>query len=400
MLKERVMRKLFEVYGPDPAVQCLTRLEEELAGIQEKNYEDDVLLINKLREAAGCEISVWHNAGASFLNWLTIGTQVNPLPPHYSCAICGKTVFLSEGDAWDLPILTCCGRPLVPDGHNIPFESVRQRMASPRHQMEFGLPENFMEQAVKIIRTHYAGKLSLIPYSDPFDHEYTFALVPAEDKLPVLNEKGVWEIDVTSLFRLKYRIVKLYREEGKEKLEVLAIKTGVRPELKDLLVKPVLEAVQTQLRKEITETTEPTEAFETAKPPLQEGKLSFSLLMKMEGYLHAMYYEDNPALAMEGSSYANVFTCREDVWDIVSHAIKPEYGVSLAFAGKVTKITRMGGYTNGRMDIETEQLLKKLDVSEQWITQMKYTGYLPAKSEIIGKLVEKMTLAWYKIRAT
>ena len=33
MFKETVRKKLFDVYGPNPAVQCLLRLEEELARI-------------------------------------------------------------------------------------------------------------------------------------------------------------------------------------------------------------------------------------------------------------------------------------------------------------------------------------------------------------------------------
>ena len=186
--------------------------------------------------------------------------------------------------------------------------------------------------------------------------------------------------------------------EEKARLKALEASTGVRPEIKDLLAVPVLEAVRTRLRQEIAENPEPTEPFETAKPPLREGELSFSLLVKMAGYLHAMYYEDNPALAAEGAGYADLFTCREDVWDLVSPAVKPEYGVGQAIAGRFTDYTRMGRFTHGRMGEASELLLKKLGISDHWITQMKYTAYLPAKAALIEELLDRMRLAWYEQR--
>ena len=47
-----------------------------------------------------------------------------------------------------------------------------------------------------------------------------------------------------------------------------------------------------------------------------------------------------------------------------------------------------------------ELLLKKLEISDHWITQMKFTAYLPTKAVIIENLLEKMTFAWYEIRET
>ena len=398
MFNESIREKLYEVYGPNPPVQCLARLEEELIRIQGKKFEDDLLLFNKLREAADCEIGAGSNSGASFVNWLVMGTQVNPLPPHCRCPVCKKTVFFSEGDGWDKPALTCCGRPLLPDGHSIPFESVRQSMENPDSQLEFRIPRSFAEEAVGIIREHYAGRYNLVPFSDNFGHEFSYALVPVEDEQPALDEHGVWQTDSYSIRRMHYRIVKLFFEEEMLRLKDLETATGRKPALDDLLTATVLEAVRKRLEAEIQASTDPEEPW-TAKKPLRcEEKLSFTLLMRMEGYLHAVYLEDNPALSTGDPRYSDVFTCREDVWDLVAPAVKPEYGVSQAFAGKVTKFTRTGQFTDGRMDAGTERLLKELGISEHWITQMKHTRYLPAKAEIIGSLLRKMQLAWYELR--
>ena len=100
----------------------------------------------------------------------------------------------------------------------------------------------------------------------------------------------------------------------------------------------------------------------------------------------------------ERNGNSDVFTCCEDVWELVSPAVKPEYGVSQAFAGKVTKFTRSGQFTDGRMDAGTERLLQELGISDHWIAQMKYTCYLPAKAEIIGSLLKKIQFAWYELR--
>ena len=397
MLNENVREKLLEVYGPNPPVQCLARLEEELIQVHEKKQEDDTLLFSKLREAADCEIDAGFNSGASFLNWLVMGTRVNPLPPHYCCPVCKKAVFFSEGDGWDLPVLVCCGRPLLPDGHSIPFESIRQSMENPNSQLEFRIPQSFAEKAVGIIREHYAGRYCVIPVSTQFDHEFCFALVPVEDEQPPLDEHGVWQTDSYSIYRMHYRIVKLFCEEEMCRLKELDAGNSMKAALNDLLTAPVLEAARKRLEMEIQESADPDEPWAAAKPLLCGEKLSFSLLVRMEGYLRAVYHEDNPALSVKDTRYSDVFTCREDVWDLVSPAVKTEYGVSQAFAGKVTKFTRTGRFTNGRMDVGTEHLLRELGISDYWIAQMKHTCYLPAKAEIIGSLLRKMQFAWYEL---
>ena len=50
MFNESVRERLFEVYGPEPPVRCLARLEEEPLRIPGKQYEDDARLFHRLRE--------------------------------------------------------------------------------------------------------------------------------------------------------------------------------------------------------------------------------------------------------------------------------------------------------------------------------------------------------------
>lgn len=83
---------------------------------------------------------------------------------------------------------------------------------------------------------------------------------------------------------------------------------------------------------------------------------------------------------------------------MVSKAIKPEFGISSRYAEMITKYTRQGRFTRGRMNPETEQTLLDLGIEERWIEQMKQTCYLPFKSDLILRLLDYMGLVWYELK--
>lgn len=57
-------------------------------------------------------------------------TRTNPIEPHYFCTKCRTFEFISDiEDGYDLPPKTCqtCGTPMHRDGHNIPFDGLREQ---------------------------------------------------------------------------------------------------------------------------------------------------------------------------------------------------------------------------------------------------------------------------------
>ncbi len=163
----------------------------------------------------------------------------------------------------------------------------------------------------------------------------------------------------------------------------------MNPTIDDLLTEPVLAVTQAKLT---------TKIVEEGGFPLKIDSFSFSTLLKTIGYLESDQSEANPVFENNEAKYSDVFTCREEVWGLLCDALKREYGISMEFAKKVARNTRMGAYTRNRMDQDVEQVLRDLEISDHWITQMKETCFLRGKSDLIIHLLDIMRLTWYELR--
>jgi len=383
---------LFSIYGRNPPVQCLGRLKTEQALIG-RNFLSDALLVSKLRCEArkdGSDVSVISNYG-SLLNWLYGSTDINPLPPHYRCRECKTTIFPCTGDGWDMPVMECCGKPMIRDGHSIPIEVMLPRIEHPDWELYFRIAESFAEKAVEIIRKFYRQDYVLVPYvREDFDFtESCFALIPEQKPMPELDENGVWHTDWDELGHLGYRSIKLSSVKIKEQLREYRLKTGLNPSVNDLLAEPVLAATREKLFREI---------LDEDGPLLKPDELCFSSLLQIFGYLHSEQSEVNPVFQDKDARYSDLFVCREDVWNLLVAALDPDYGISTEFAKKVADRVRRGAYTRNRMDQDTEQVLRGIGISDHWITQMKETCYLHGKTDLITQLLEQMELTWFELQ--
>jgi DNA polymerase-3 subunit alpha (Gram-positive type) len=131
-IREMTMQTARALYGdPLPAVVA-ARLERELHAIIDSGYAVLYyiahLLVKKSNED-GYMVGSRGSVGSSLVATLTGITEVNPLPPHYRCPSrgCSYTEFVTggAGAGADLADKDCplCGRALVKDGHDIPFET-------------------------------------------------------------------------------------------------------------------------------------------------------------------------------------------------------------------------------------------------------------------------------------
>jgi DNA polymerase-3 subunit alpha (Gram-positive type) len=130
IFRQRISRRLKELYGEDPPELVRERVEAERESILDNEfanlYVTSAKLVDKSHED-GYLVGSRGSVGSSFTAYLMDITEVNPLPPHYRCENCNFTYFPDEPEAdtgIDLPAKDCpeCGEFLQRDGFEIPFE--------------------------------------------------------------------------------------------------------------------------------------------------------------------------------------------------------------------------------------------------------------------------------------
>ncbi len=135
MLRDICYNKAHEMYGEELPPIVYERLERELNSIISNGYAVMYIIAQKLvwkSNEDGYLVGSRGSVGSSFVATMSGVTEVNPLSPHYYCENCHFSDFDSEevkqysgASGCDMPDRDCpvCGKPLVKEGFDIPFET-------------------------------------------------------------------------------------------------------------------------------------------------------------------------------------------------------------------------------------------------------------------------------------
>ncbi len=129
--------KAHSMYGEKLPEIVENRLEHELTSIINNGFAVMYIIAQKLvwkSNEDGYLVGSRGSVGSSFVATMSGITEVNPLPAHYYCTECFFSDFDSEEvkdcqkrglSGCDMPDRVCpnCGKPLIKDGHDIPFET-------------------------------------------------------------------------------------------------------------------------------------------------------------------------------------------------------------------------------------------------------------------------------------
>ncbi len=135
MLHDICYTKAHALYGENLPAIVKERLDRELNSIISNGYAVMYIIAQKLvwkSNEDGYLVGSRGSVGSSFAATMAGITEVNPLQAHYRCAVCKYSDFdspevkaFSGRSGCDMPDKVCpvCGRKLVKDGFDIPFET-------------------------------------------------------------------------------------------------------------------------------------------------------------------------------------------------------------------------------------------------------------------------------------
>ena len=398
-LWQQAQNRLTEIYGTNPPAGIVGRFETEKMIIRGSGliaHFDYLAKLAAYAQEVNSHISLRGEIGNSLIAWIMGATDVNPIEPHYYCNRCKSMEFRNDvRDGWDLPPKRCaCGHMMYGDGHRIPCEAALTRLAkSP--SFDINVPPELLEAAEGLLREHFSEEAQIVPIRLDGENQQApnrFIFLGKNDPAP--EAFITWE---TYAKRYRAKIHYTFCVSGMEQaVQELCRRLNRTPDCVDFLSEEVIDAYN---RADV-----PGFLDSSVKPlrPLLEAlrPTCFSEILKAEGLQHSTgAWEDNQAEGWAAGeiSFDDLIAFREDVYDAVSGKMRDFPYAGNGMAQSIMENARMGRYYQRGMSPETENVLKALQLSPQYIDTLKKVMYLFPRAHSISYLHTEMILMWFCI---
>lgn len=446
-------------YGYDLPELVKTRLETELEFIEKNGFEFNFFIPMEVAYDSrnkGYPVMSGYVAGSSFVAYLLGMTNVNPLKPHYRCDNCDYIEFVDGYESgFDLPAKKCprCGRDLIRDGHNVPYETMFGFGGDKEPDIDLKLCEEYRIHCIDYLEKQFGkGVIRSGIYSSLHKKtaEYLvgdyisqaqrdisnkekenitelcvgafrktglnptkFFITPSgyeiEDFTPIeiieddyFGRVAVTHYDCFNALHDTLLNIDVMGYDAVQMLKLLKEKTGVEPTENDIadnaeILKAIREGNTDSLHEMCTEYVK--KMIEQIKPE------KFSDYVAVSGLAHGTgVYEDNAKeLFAEGvCGFESAIAFRENILLYLDKKRKEytektgkEAPLSYLDCYKISEITRKG---RAKRDLpEYEDALKDIGVPDWYIESMKKIKYLFPKAHSIEYMIASFKLLWYKL---
>lgn len=403
-LWEKADRELAKLYGDVsenaagnmPPMEAANRFYSEYAELKSTDQIIYFEFLSRMTEQArrsGGHIRINGGLGASFAAFLMGASEINPLRAHYYCPDCHKIQFVDGVSCgWDLPAKKCsCGRELIRDGHNIPFETLRPIICQPVHY-DLSVSQNFYQAAKEMSAVFFQGnKVVTLTKEEPGSQTY---VIP-DAELPDLEDRQELPFE-GNYDRLKvYPSITLIQNEELSAWGQLEEETGIPFEKVPFTDRKVFDAFlggDTQGIPEFRADFARSIIAESAPASIRD-------LIQIPGLCHGtgVWKENGQELVKAGHSLGDLIAYRDDVFRCIQERMMPENGSGTGYAYHVMEDVRRGVYARKGMPEAIRQQLLELGVEEWLIESFGKIQYLFPKAHGTLSVKHAMILMWYKV---
>lgn len=365
-------------YGNPVPIEIASRFYNEQAQMQSTDmivYFDMLATLRSEAKAEGEHIRVIGGTGASFVAYLLGATDINPLKPHYYCKSCQKVIFDdSVRDGWDLPKKLCsCGKTMVCDGHNIPFETYRHVI---RRNTSFlvTISPSFLEKAKGTIKSYF--KDCKLAFADEEDKNTVTVSIASSSESPVCS-------------------VVLCVDFELERLKTLERITATSSERISFCQDEVCKGFTNGAADEI-----PSFRGDFIQDMLAKAQpSSFGDLIQICGLSHGTgtWHGNAESLIEKGMRTEQTIAYRDDVFNYIQEKMISKGFTDTGLAYKVMKDACRGIYAKSGVPEELKEQLKSLGVEDRFIGSIEKIKYLFPKAHGIIYAKSAAVLMWYKI---
>ncbi len=378
-MKEQLWNKAFEAmnkrYGATVPIEILNRFLSEQSEMQNTDrivYFDCLALLTGEAKKRGEHIRIMGGMGSSLVAYLIGTTEVNPLKPHYYCPECKRVVFDEQAkDGWDLPYRRClCTKPMIADGHGIPFEVYRNDI---QHGIGFsvGVSPNFLSSAKRIVGEYFKDNKTKTENRDEHISIITVTSQEAERRITFFADEEL----------ARYKTLERITSTSFDRIE--------------FNTKDVLREFQSGNTDGITE-------FKATFAKHMLGKVcprSFRDLINITGLSHGTgaWYDNTDKMIEQGLSVDKTIAYRDDVFNYIQEKMISKGLTDTGFAYKVMEDTRRGIYAKNGVPDDIKTQLKSIGADDRFVVSIGKIKYLFQKGHGVTYIRSAAILMWYKL---